>query len=620
MFIQLTTFEHEHNDAFPRFMCEQCVSKLTLAYSIREEFISQTELLLKLVVQKQIIKYYEQFPLEQRVPTNVSKSKVGQAKQTPSSTPANELKASEKIIAKMVSTKRKVLLPNIKSEQLIIKDEPKVENEMEAPGDVVDVEKSAPPPTAEDLNFNDFSNDWDSSSTGTSIDEEDWSYSLNPITPQKLAELQPARPFRRKYPHAAGRKRAKQSPSDSQPEVKEEKKVRHNQFSTTTCFICDTKHDTIEQRDDHFRHHIHMLPYECTECIADPPPEDSPVKEEQPPGVKYIVLRSVIQLNSHLMMHTMPFKCEHCYRRFSSVYLLHHHTWNYHEHSKEGLTCEWCGKRYYTRRPFQEHVRRHKQVVAERFKCETCGRTFGSNALLRRHIMVHTGERNHKCTYCPRRFSRRCNLLDHLRLHTGERCHKCSECPQTFNTKSSLEKHQRNYHGDYASVMPPKGDRNIYTLQSDGSRLYRCKTVGCTFTSVSSTIMTQHRLRHNKPCICEECGQRFVSPKYVRKHINLMHSGKPRKPYQRTSDTGTEEASKEPKEDNMDESSLAELSADDSLIQEVKLDEEMQTEEEEEEWPKVKDNIIRTEWNAGDLNVVREYVVEFVEDSKEIEI
>uniref|UniRef100_A0A182Y8H4 Zinc finger protein Xfin n=1 Tax=Anopheles stephensi TaxID=30069 RepID=A0A182Y8H4_ANOST len=605
MFIQLTTIEHEHNDAFPRFMCEQCVSKLTLAYSIREEFIAQTELLLKLVVQKQIIKYYEQFPLEERVSVDGSKAAKGSAKPAPSSNPANEAKASEKILAKMVSTKRKVLLPNVKPEQLVMKEEPKVEIETEEAGDGLN---DSNPPPQEDFNFADFSNDWDSSST-TSIDEDDWSYSLNPITPQKLAELTPARPFRRKYPNAGGRKRAKQSPTESQQEVREEKKIRQNQFSTTTCYICDTKHESIEQRDDHFRHHIHMLPYECTECIADPPLEDSPVKDEQQPAAKHIVLRSVIQLNSHMMMHTMPHKCEHCYRRFTSTYLLHHHTWNYHEHSKEGLTCEWCGKRYYTRRPFQEHVRRHKQVVAERFKCETCGRTFGSNALLRRHIMVHTGERNHKCTYCPRRFSRRCNLLDHLRLHTGERCHKCSECPQTFNSKASLEKHQRNYHSEHAGAIPPKGDRNIYTLQSDGSRLYRCKSEGCTFTSVSSTIMTQHRLRHNKPCVCEECGQRFVAPKYVRKHMNLMHSGKPRKPYQRTN-AGASGALKEAKEEIIEESSPAELSADDSLIQEVKLDEEMQTEEEEVAWPKVKDNIIRTEWNAGDLNVVREYLNE----------
>uniref|UniRef100_A0A182V1Z0 Uncharacterized protein n=1 Tax=Anopheles merus TaxID=30066 RepID=A0A182V1Z0_ANOME len=614
MFIQLTTFELDHNDAFPRFMCEQCVSKLTLAYSIREEFISQTDLLLKLVVQKQIIKYYEQFPLEPKVqaPPKVIQPSVH--------APFRELKPTR--VAKPTGR-----VPVVKPQQMLIQESIKDETveELDVDEEVIqeeilnDTTNTVP---LDETSLVDFKDDWDSSSTATSLDEDDWSYTLNPITPQKLEELNAARPVRMKNP-SCSRKRPKPA------EEKQDKKERKNQYSTTTCYICDTHHESIAQRDDHFRNHIHMLPYECTECLADPPPEDADSPRKEQPAAEHpthIVLRSVIQLNSHMMMHGFPHKCEHCYRRFTTVYLLNHHLWNYHQHSKEGLTCEWCGKRYYSRRPFQEHVRRHKHSVTERFKCTTCGRAFGSNALLRRHEMVHTGERSHKCTYCPRLFSRRCNLLDHLRLHTGERCHKCSECPQSFNTKSSLEKHQRNYHSDLA-VVPPRGDRNIYTLQSDGSRLYRCKHEGCTFTSTSSTTMTQHRLRHNKPCVCEECGQRFVSPKYVRKHMNLMHSGKPRKPQGKGS-AGGGTAAKKVKEEISDTGSATILpadntteliSADESLL-ETKLEEEEEIQPDDEAWVKMKDGIIRTEWNAGDLNVVREYVVEFVEDSKEIEI
>uniref|UniRef100_A0A182P5H6 Uncharacterized protein n=1 Tax=Anopheles epiroticus TaxID=199890 RepID=A0A182P5H6_9DIPT len=506
MFIQLTTFEIDHNDAYPRFMCEQCVSKLTLAYSIREEFISQTDLLLKLVAQKQIIKYYEQFPLDENASVPAPKTQPSEY------APFRDVKPPKAAKPKGSS------ITAVRPENLVIPENEKHES-MEVLEEAEDLvreeylnETSLPSQNVSSLT--DFSKDWESSSTTTSLDEDDWSYSLNPITPQKLEELKPVKPVRKKYPSST-RKRVKAEAGN------QEKKQRKNQYSTTTCYICDTQHETIAERDDHFRHHIHMLPYECTECVADPTPEDSPTKEESQPAdttttaptTKHIVLRSVIQLNSHMMMHGFPHKCEHCYRRFTTTYLLNHHLWNYHQHSKEGLTCEWCGKRYYSRRPFQEHVRRHRHSVTERFKCVTCGRAFGSNALLRRHEMVHTGERSHKCTYCSRMFSRRCNLLDHLRLHTGERCHKCNECPQSFNSKASLEKHQRNYHSDLA-VVPPRGDRNIYTLQADGTRLYRCKHEGCTFTSVSSTTMTQHRLRHNKPCVCEECGQRFVAPKY----------------------------------------------------------------------------------------------------------
>uniref|UniRef100_A0A182NB54 ZAD domain-containing protein n=1 Tax=Anopheles dirus TaxID=7168 RepID=A0A182NB54_9DIPT len=399
MFIQLTTFELDDNDAFPVAICEQCVSKLTLAYNIREEFIAQTELLLKLVVQKQIIKYYEQFPLDikptvtQRITAKaaapqkepqIKKEVVDPAPNPRVSMPVRIMKPREVVLPTPTS------VAEVKSEQII--DE---SNELE-----------------NETSMMDFNNDWgnDDSSSGTSLDEDDWSYSLNPITPRMMAELQPVRQVRRKYPSHKGRDKQAQSKMELD---RQESRMFRNQYSTTTCHICDQKHDSIEQRDDHFRMHIHMLPYECGECLADPPPEDPDLPPPpEPPVQQHIVLRSVVQLNSHLMMHRMPYNCEHCYRRFMSKYLLQHHTWNYHEHAKEGLTCEWCGKRYFSRRPFQEHVRRHRN-------------------------------------------------------------------------------------------------------SADGSKLYRCKHVDCTFTSPSSTIMSQHRLRHNKPCVCEICGQRFVSPKYT---------------------------------------------------------------------------------------------------------
>uniref|UniRef100_A0A182QMA6 Protein krueppel n=1 Tax=Anopheles farauti TaxID=69004 RepID=A0A182QMA6_9DIPT len=596
MFIQLTTFELDDNDAFPVAICEQCVSKLTLAYNIREEFISQTELLLKLVVQKQIIKYYEQFPLD--IKPNVTHKTSSKA----AATPLKEANIRPAVNSRAAPIPVKIMKPK----EVVLPSPPQV---VEAKSELSETVMNNSSEQENDDSVFDVGN-WgnDDSSSETSLDEDDWSYSLNPITPKMLAELKQVSQVRKKYPSNKPMKLAKQDRQDESKEFR-------NQYSTTTCHICDQKHDTIEQRDDHFRLHIHMLPYECGECFADPPPEDPDLgPPPEPVAPQHIVLRSVVQLNSHLMMHRMPHKCDQCYRRFMSPYLLQHHMWNYHEHSKEGLTCEWCGKRYFSRRPFQEHVRRHRNAVTEQFKCDTCGRAFGTKALLRRHIMVHTGERNHKCTYCPRRFSRRCNLLDHLRLHTGERCHKCTECSQAFNTKTSLEKHQRNYHSPENGV-PSRIDRNMYTLQADGTKLYRCKHADCSFTSTQSTVMSQHRLRHNKPCVCEICGQRFVAPKFVRKHINQMHSGKPRKQHARHASSALKKIKQaEPVGDDAD------ISVDESMgVVISKMDEDVIHHEEEDTWTRVKDGIIRAEWNAGDLNVVHEYEVDFDGDVKEIE-
>ncbi len=61
------------------------------------------------------------------------------------------------------------------------------------------------------------------------------------------------------------------------------------------------------------------------------------------------------------------------------------------------------------------------------FMCpvEGCGKKFLDNSKLRRHLLVHTGERPHKCEICGKLFSLDFNLKTHLRTHTGEKPYVC---------------------------------------------------------------------------------------------------------------------------------------------------------------------------------------------------
>ncbi|XP_039449964.1 zinc finger protein 2-like [Culex pipiens pallens] len=296
------------------------------------------------------------------------------------------------------------------------------------------------------------------------------------------------------------------------------------QFPQTTCYICNTPHETLEQRDDHLNCHVPMVPHRCDDCSTDAVP---------------VILKSVLTLNRHLLMHRMPYKCDFCFRRFISTGSQYTHVWSMHMGATDGMTCDYCGKSFTQKRSFQAHVRRHKYKTTGKFKCETCGETCGSSLLLNRHRLKHTGEKAFTCNFCGKSFSRACNLLTHKRIHTNERCHKCPDCSNAFRDSVTLRKHRERFHlGKPAPV--PKVERNPFTMTDDGRKQFCCKFEGCSYTTTSNTSISRHKARHVKRYSCGDCGKRFAEPNLVRKHQEAMHSGKVRRRVTTTTTTKAE--------------------------------------------------------------------------------
>lgn len=104
--------------------------------------------------------------------------------------------------------------------------------------------------------------------------------------------------------------------------------------------------------------------------------------------------------------------------------------------------CTHCGKVFKCSKTLKVHIGIHTLP----FHCNQCEKRFSSRCGLKKHQRVHTGERPFKCSHCDRKFMCAGSLKWHVRTHTGERPYCCTICGKT--SVQHLARHMRMHAGE----------------------------------------------------------------------------------------------------------------------------------------------------------------------------
>uniref|UniRef100_A0AAY4D9A9 Zinc finger protein 740 n=1 Tax=Denticeps clupeoides TaxID=299321 RepID=A0AAY4D9A9_9TELE len=174
--------------------------------------------------------------------------------------------------------------------------------------------------------------------------------------------------------------------------------------------------------------------------------------------------------------------------------------------------------------------------VQKNFICDHCYGAFRSGYHLKRHILIHTGEKPFACAICDMRFIQRYHLERHSLTHTGVKPYACTMCDMRFFQRYHLQRHSLIHTGvkPYACTMCDRRFFQRYHLQRHSLTHTGVKPYACTMCDMRffhRYHLQRHSLTHTgeKPFACDMCDMRFIQRYHLERH-KRVHSGE--KPYQ----------------------------------------------------------------------------------------
>ncbi|KAL1399764.1 hypothetical protein pipiens_001163 [Culex pipiens pipiens] len=232
-------------------------------------------------------------------------------------------------------------------------------------------------------------------------------------------------------------------------------------------------------------------------------------------------------------------------------------------HQKGEFECSVCKKVLPSRRTLYVHVKKHnarregqfsaslqesKEQESDhqdelekgegKFQCEYCQKRFPLLSRFKKHVERHEQlraagipERNrtgrYKCSICGSRFAEAGRLTQHMRRHEAiqDGTFACRICGHRFGARLEQEKHERRHEKDPVLRTDRDKIKQPILVTKNDKVMYKCGD--CQNVYVSQASYFTHARRHivAKAGLyqCQDCGMRYVIKKHLRHHQRTVH-------------------------------------------------------------------------------------------------
>ena len=225
------------------------------------------------------------------------------------------------------------------------------------------------------------------------------------------------------------------------------------------CQYCNKQLTSAYQVKRHERTHTDERPYECQICNK--------------------AFKQLAHLNDHVLRHVSgkPFSCDICGTGFKIPKDLRRHMRTVHSeideknstvHAKQDCKDEKLGdfkeleggsngdddsKKHngsekHCLEQTKKKLGRKPVLCKQNLKCNFCEKEFKGLYEVQRHLLVHTGEKNHVCDLCGNSYKQKCHLKVHMRKQHSdhEQLLQCDFCQDVFSTDKALQHHNNLFH------------------------------------------------------------------------------------------------------------------------------------------------------------------------------